>query len=514
MLLNQDRLRFSWFAIALFGLGLAGAWMVKVATPMGLGLINDSTAYIAGARSILQGSGYSQIWLATGLEPIIHYPPLLSAILALIGLSGLDPMRGVRVLNIALYAGNIWLMGIIGWRMTGIKLAGFLLALFLTLDAALLQVHSYAISEPLFIFLMLACILLLGLHFEKRSIGLLALAGVLTGLALLTRYVGLALLATAAFTLLVLNKDWRTRITSLSLYLVCAIPWLFAWLIRNRQLTGMETNRGFGWHPPSTDTIVLGVENLTDWLLPIVSNFIRTPFSILFLSLIVFALLCWTLYVGFRYFLKPASAPRPNQFAFLSAAFTLIYLGALIASLTMFDATTKLQHRILAPVYVSLTIFLVFVFVWFWKHGNRGVRIVLSGLAGLLLLFSAINEYQTINILMQDGQGYASARYQSSPIANLLRKLPAEMKIYTNSPPAVYSSIDRPCYVLFLDSNLTRETKGLYAQINQEVINGDAVLVFYGIRKSDVDIEAFNFLTNGLTLSIKNGTQMVYDNSP
>ena len=523
MLLKPDRLRFFAFATALTALSLMGAAALKVATPMGMGLINDSTAYIAGARSILQGTGYSEIWLATGTEPIIHYPPLLSSILALIGLAGIDPMRGIRALNIFLYGSNIWLMGILGWKMTGFKFAGLLLAFYFALDRVLLEIHAYAISEPLFIFFLTACIILISLHIEKRSTGLLVLAGVVTGMALLTRYVGLALLATSALALFVLHRDWSKRFTSLGIYLACAFPWFFAWVARNRLLTGMETNRGFGWHPPSVDNLQSGVQSLANWLLPINTAAVEFPLPTLLLSLVAIGLVCWIVYFGLRYLLKPVVTPPPNPFLFFSVAFTLIYASSLIASLSFFDSTTKLQDRILSPMYATFMMLIVGSlglavkragFIRFRDRHQMATQLVLGGIICSLLFLSGNNYYQKIEKLTRDGQGYASARYQKAAVANFLRQLPADVKIYTNSPPAVYSSTERPSYILFLDAGLTSEIKGFYSEINYAVKDGNAILVFYGIRKEEIDIEAYDFLVNGLILRIKNGTDMVYDNNP
>lgn len=514
MFIKQDRLSIFLFITALTAFGLAGAVMLKIATPMGLGLINDSTAYIAGARSLLQGTGYSEIWLATDFEPIIHYPPLLSSLLALIGLSGLDPMRGVRALNILLYGSNIWLMGILSWRMTGFKVAGLLTALYFAMDGVLLEIHAYAISEPLFIFFLLASMILTSLHTEKESNAALALTGLATGMALLTRYVGLALLAATILVLVTLHTGWRKRFISAGLFLASSLPWFFAWVFRNRQLTGMATNRGIKWKPLVGDNINLGINNFTDWLFHINSAAKISTFPSLLVVLTLSLLIVWLLFVGIRYFAKPAHTSKPNAIVFFSVAFTLIYISSLMVSLSFFDGTTKLQHRILSPIYVTCTIILVSAFIWSWNHHQVAVKIALSCTACALFILAGANNFQTISRLKEDGQGYASARYQETVIADFLRNLPSDVKIYTNSPPAVYSSTDRRSYILFLDAELTSETRSFYTQVRQEVGNGNAVLAFYGVHKGDMNTEAYGYLVNGLNLSIKNGTNLIYENNP
>ena len=123
----------------------------SAATPEGLGLSDDSIGYIAGARSILSGQGYREAWLASN-GPVTHFPPGFSSVLALIGLSGLDPLRGARFLNALLFGANAFLLGILGWRMTKSQIAGLSWLRCLSVNASLFHAHAVAMSEPLVYF--------------------------------------------------------------------------------------------------------------------------------------------------------------------------------------------------------------------------------------------------------------------------------------------------------------------------------------------------------------------------
>ncbi|HQJ02147.1 MAG TPA: hypothetical protein PLX12_11135, partial [Flexilinea sp.] len=46
------------FLISIFILCIAALWLYLYTTPNGVGLTNDSAAYLGGARSILRGEGY------------------------------------------------------------------------------------------------------------------------------------------------------------------------------------------------------------------------------------------------------------------------------------------------------------------------------------------------------------------------------------------------------------------------------------------------------------------------
>ncbi|MBL8051435.1 MAG: phospholipid carrier-dependent glycosyltransferase, partial [Anaerolineales bacterium] len=176
-------------------LSAMGTFLILYATPQGLGLVDDSIAYIAGARSILNGDGYREAWLASN-QPVTHFPPGFSSLLALVGLSGLDPLRGTRFVNALLFGGNIFLLGIIGWKMTKSQIAGVGLAVLFLVNASMFRVHAVAMSEPLYIFLTLVSFLTFYFYFHLKQKRWLILTGCLVGMAYLTRYAGLALFAT------------------------------------------------------------------------------------------------------------------------------------------------------------------------------------------------------------------------------------------------------------------------------------------------------------------------------
>ena len=51
--------------LLLFLIAAIGTLLILRTTPEGLGLSDDSIAYIAGARSMLAGNGYREAWLAS-----------------------------------------------------------------------------------------------------------------------------------------------------------------------------------------------------------------------------------------------------------------------------------------------------------------------------------------------------------------------------------------------------------------------------------------------------------------
>jgi len=209
------RPRFASF-LALSLIALIGMGLILRATPQGLGLSDDSIAYIAGARSMAAGHGYREAWLASD-QPVTHFPPAFSAVLAFFGLFGIDPLHAARWVNALLFGLNAVVLGILGWRMTSSLTAGLVLAGLFVTSGEMFQVHAVAMSEPLFIFLSLLSFWMFDLYVERLpspsakwggSEGWLWLiaCGTFVGMAYLTRYAGLALVATFVVALFLLHK--------------------------------------------------------------------------------------------------------------------------------------------------------------------------------------------------------------------------------------------------------------------------------------------------------------------
>ena len=181
----MDRLLSSrrvFFVTALPVLAVGAFFLLLYATPQGLGLNDDSIAYIAGARSLLAGDGYREAWLVSA-GYVTHFPPGFPAALAFIGSAlGVDPLRAARLLNAMLFGLNTLLVGWLAFRMTASRAVGLLTAALFLITPAMLRIHSNAMSEPLYIFFTLAAFLALDVYLRgagrRGAWGWLLLAGV------------------------------------------------------------------------------------------------------------------------------------------------------------------------------------------------------------------------------------------------------------------------------------------------------------------------------------------------
>ena len=516
--------RFTSF-VALSLLALIGIALVLRVTPEGLGLSDDSIGYISGARSMLAGHGYREAWLATA-QPVTHFPPAFPAVLAFIGLFRLDPLRGARFLNAVLFGLSIFLMGILGWRMTKSLPAGLALAGLFLLNDSLLRVHAVAMSEPLFIFLSLLAFWMFDLYMERDEHWLWLLAcGVLAGMAYLTRYAGLALVATFLVALAVLHRSWRSGLRSVGIFLLGFLPWAAGWAIRNEVVAGNVNNRLLMWHPITASNFETALYNVSTFLVPVEAwrrELFKAPgiFDVL-IVLILGAVLVWEVVTVRAQWSEAAVGPgkpretRPTHdgIGFTNGLYVFGYLASIFASMSLFDASTKFKVRILAPVYVSLLILLVLLGKWLWNKRREAVIV----LAALLFGMSAYGQAAAIAELSRGGQGFASFQWYDSKTMAFLRTVPPSVHIFTNEPEAVYLYTGRGVYVLpdRFDPVTAEARPGFsqgVAEMQAEIKSGRAVLALFSnpnVTPADAQI-----MSNGLYMAHKSAGDAVYTAAP
>ncbi len=487
--------RQTWVFFAALALtAAAGVWLLLYSTPQGLGLNDDSIAYIAGARSLLSGQGYREIWIVSA-GVVTHFPPGFSGALALIGLlTGLDPLRGARLLNVSLYGMNIFLIGWLALRMTKARLIGLLTAALFLLTATLLSVHSNAMSEPLYIFFTLAAFLLFDVYYRRFLSGqkanpfLLIGIGCVIGLAYLTRYAALALLATCVAALFVLHTTWRERLIGSAWILLGVLPWILGWAIRNKLEGGALTNRALSWHPITFDNARTGVRTFSSFLVPVgdwqlsllkVKGLFEAIIVLLALGLFV-----WVVSIGLRRFFRPAQTPPPETISFLNGLYIFGYFAALIVTMTFLDPATRFQLRIIAPILVSLVLLLAFGLKS--AAGSSAGRVVVIALTVAIFAISALGQFQNVQALRRGGQVYANERWFDAPAIAALRQLPADVAIHSNQPGVIYLYVGRAGSLL----PDTDDEAGI-SQLHQKVLAGESVIVIFKSLNTSATLQAY-----------------------
>ncbi len=424
-----------WIQISLLlaPLGAAGAIFLGWLTPFGVGIYVDSLYYVTSARNLLAGIGMGRV---TGLgiyKPMTHYPPFYSMVLALFERCGMPALDAGRWISISAFGLSIILAGLIVYQVTRSKVFSLLTALLVICSNVVLRTFSWALSEPLYIVLLLLSFFLLGVYLQALNRRWLVLAAVSASLALLTRYVGFAPAAALSLALLSDRRfSWARRLTDAVIFLSIAGAPTMLWMFRNWLVSETLANRSITWHPISTENLQFLAKTLISWgLVPqrLVLGHESLAFGIIAGGLAaasaIWLILAWP---------KSGQAPQ-TEFLLLCASW--LYAGLLGVSLSWVDSTTRLENRILLPLYLQILILIMIGAAYLWQRKRLVFRLAAAGMCLWLLYFSITRLNGAVVDLRSDGQGYASQRWQNSQTLAYLREHETSI-IYTNDVTAVY----------------------------------------------------------------------------
>lgn len=417
------------------GMALAASVMAVAAASIvtwavsgyGIGVSPDSAHYIGAARSLVSGHG-----LRFNGRPFSHWPPLYPLLLAGFSFGRYDPLQTARALAAAFAALNMALVAWIAFRQSRESVgAGICAGLLFLLSPEMLHVQTMAWSEPPFLCLTLLALLLFSewigrSNAPKASLAPLALAGLVLGLALVTRYVGVALLPPFLLCIAIRRSlPWRHRLTeTVTLFATAGAP-IFAWIVYCRVVAHSASDRPLAFHPPHSP-----------------------PFALLAILLASGAALAG------RLVRRPPQSGEEgaDTLPIWLLAALISYSGFVIASITFLDALTPVDVRMLSPAFVFAGIYVVGL-IWSDRKAScrrmdgpdaavmasrrlLGRRIALS--AALLIGGSRFGAIVPFARLRHDsGYGFTGRAWRSSPTLAWIEAQPANCVLYSNTPELV-----------------------------------------------------------------------------
>lgn len=470
--------RWTWVGIVL--LSLLGAGLVLATTRYGVGTSPDSVVYIGVARNLLAGRGLTEPFGAEIDTALTRYPPLYPVLLAAGGPVGVDPLDTARWLAALLFGANILFVGLALQSLLPqsrwLPLAGSLLML---TGLPLLTMHSMAWSEPLFLLFSFVGLFLLARFLDTGKTLLLASAGVLTSLAFLTRYAALPFLAAGVLGILLLGRQpLAKRLIAGAFFAALGVLPTVLWTLRNVAVADTATARVVAWHPAGKAHVWQALYTAAGWL-----HVPQSAPNWLRLGLLLAVAGAALLVVAIVWRGRPARPMPP--FMQLLVLLLPLYAGFLVVSISLLDASTPLDDRILAPIYVA-TIFLALYAAGELLQVVAHPRRWQAGMAALLLLLvagSVIRSAGWVNEGYTQGIGFTSLAWQRSPVIQQVRALPEDAVLYSNVPEAIYLHAKRRALPFPKPTNATtRQANPAYdAEIErmQELIDQGAALIVY-----------------------------------
>lgn len=473
------------FLVIMLPLFILAMLSILFVTPYGVGTSPDSVSYINGARYLAAGNGVGVMERLLTL-PMTHRPPLYSILLASVGMTGVDVMVGARWLQAILFAANLFLFGWLAYRASGRLWLAAAGAFLLLASAVMLIIHAHAWSEGLFLFLSLLTVVILERHLEEEGgWKTLALAAIVTGLACLTRYAGLPLIAMGSLGVLLFGcySFWRRVGGALVFGALSVLP-LALWLARNQFVVGTATNRTFAFHPIGRRHLWQALYTASGWL-QIPSEAPDVLRIVLWLA--IGAAAGGLIYWRSRRRKRMASIPA---FIWLFAIFVALYTLFLLMSISFLDANTPLDDRILSPVYVSGLLLIIFLAGEAIRMAGDSRRVAVSAVVGVPLALLAVayvtHSASWVTESRAQGLGYSSPQWQQSPLIAEVYSLPADTIIYSNAPEVIELLAKRPATPLPRQMEAMTQTEN--ADYEQEVAamketleGGEGVVVFFNV---------------------------------
>lgn len=335
---------------------LAWFFAATATSKYGAGVASDSVKYLGVAQSLLEGKGFVN-HLGT---PLLSWPPLYSMMLAGISLlTGWDVFVSGWYLNIFLNGLNLFLGGVILFRIYRSNLLyAYLANIFILTSIPSLRIHATITSDAPYLTLTLGFLIAVHGYIKNRSLHAFVWMVVLSALAPMQRYIGMALPVTAVIVFLIENRK-NIRIflrDSLILGAISALPIGWWLVIRNIMTYGTL----FGTGTPTSDTgqnIMLGLTKMLHWFAPFhpaLMPILTRPW----IPLLVLALAL--LLVNKRKHWLAWSNELKESSAYPTLAHGFIYFSAVAATIVTKDHLDLTSNRYYVIVLLP-TIILIFI---------------------------------------------------------------------------------------------------------------------------------------------------------
>lgn len=343
-------------AVLYFVIAATAGVVLFLFTPLGLGKSPDSIAYFKGAQGMLTGHGFSYM---SGQWPPLYPMAIATSALVL----HQDLIVAARVLQATLFASNFLLIAYIFRRFAcAPNLLACVSAGVLCLHPVMMHIHFYAWSEPLFIALIFANMLVLS-NLLKKPLDLhwALLPAFLSGLALLTRFVGVAMIATNCFVLLWVfwSETKRRRIMIVIIQVMIPTIMYAPWIGHKAVSDGPATERWLSYTFLSSEIAAKALATVGTWLLPWLGlqydpqrNLMTLTLGLILLVLpVVVAIVLNLRVVNRSQFVNPM----------IMGLFTCCYVGFVLMAWMFVDSKVHLDNRMMSPLLIVLFVCIFYV---------------------------------------------------------------------------------------------------------------------------------------------------------
>lgn len=490
-----------WPNLALGLVAIAAVLLAFYQTRYGPGTSGDSTSYLMGARNLLLGNGYGRFSGGYEVKPITGFPPGYSAMIAIIGLSGIGGLTSAQLINCLLFGINVLLIGYLVRTYTESPWLSATAGALFVVQETQLELHSWVMSEPLYLGLTLAGMVAILRYLERGRFGWLLAAGFLAAGSTLVRYVGPALTGAGAVIFLLLGtSSLRRRIVDATAFGAVSVIPVILWLQRNSSVAGTTINRELGYHPMEPGLVRLFLAEFSSWFVPHevpLPTGVRAALSVLIAAGLVGGFFWLKLQV--RKSASRVGMPGPAKawasvIPWLLALYAAANLSIIFINSTFLDASTTAAAppRYLAPVFGTLLPLAIMAGNTLAKSIGKGMwgSRVASTYAFLIFGLYLLGSLDVIRYPLSH-LGYTGRRVLWASTVERLEEIPEDIAIVTNNPEMAYILAGRPAYVRPISFDQYRDApredyQEQFEDLKRQLSNGGVFVVFDGLEEDDL----------------------------
>jgi hypothetical protein len=440
-------------------LGLLALAAVLYSTDWAPWVFTDSVAYLLSAENMAAGGGLG-VWTAGGRFASLPSPgyPALLALLTVLGLEVVDAARWVGAWAFGLLVGGVTLAGV---RITRSPAFGVGLGAVTLCQPGLIRLYSGAMTDPLTITLSVGALAALAWSLSAGSRAARITAGILSGLAILTRHAAAALIPTGILAILMFSQaSLGARVRRAAGFAAAGLLPAAAWQVYADATAATGPPRG----------LLLPAEPIWQALTPARIAAVRLlwsqvpwarlleepPYRVGLLALS----LCFAIGgLGLIYLRRgkaasngKAAPPSSVPLTGVAGLYLASYVGVVTLGFLFTDPTPDVDARtLLAPLTVPLWIWwlsLPLLAARVWPNLARWTLPLIVVLAAGGLAPNLTSSLEVARQLHADGAGYTGRAWSASGVASFVRGLPGDMPLIASDSAAIHFLTRRPAFEL------------------------------------------------------------------
>lgn len=411
---------------------VVSAFIVLRATTRGVGLSPDSLQYLAAAESAASGHGLTTRAWDGAPQALTHYPPGYPLFLAAGIRLGASPESFARYANVALLVFTLILVTVLAQRLVpDPPWAAPAAAIACGFAHDFLVIHSMAWSEPLYLTLTVAGIVALSEAVERQSATWLVLSALAAAAAALVRYVGVANVALVALVTLCWwpVSAWKRIRLAGAVSLVAALPLFGILVFGARRGSAGIANRKLVWHPIGFEDVRIAAGVMGKWITPLSDATFLSVVWLAALGLFVAIMLTRRARRVVLSDLRPAS----RRLAGILVLYAASYVTVLVLAMTLVDAQTTFEPRMLSPL---LAVAIILGVAWLARQTRAGgfVRFATAAILGLVIGANVLRFFPWQREARRYGLALRRLDREGEALVIATRQLPAAAQIYSNDP--------------------------------------------------------------------------------